>query len=88
MIQACIKDIMERVPSHKIEHIERLILKIISWNVQGRGGHFHLYKRMRGSLHLELQNLLIGGPIDILMFQEHHLNKCRCASYGSILQGN
>ena len=30
----------------------------------------------------------IGGLIDILMVQEHHLNERRCASYGSILQGN
>ena len=46
-----------------------------------------MYKRMRGRLRLELQNVLVGGPIDVLLLQEHHLNQRRCASYGSILQG-
>ncbi len=40
---------------------------------------------MRGRLRFELQNVSIGGPIDILMIQEHHLNERICASYGSIL---
>ena len=60
-------------------------MRLLSWNVQGLGGH--LFKRMRGRLRLELQTVLIGGPIDVLLLQEHHLNECRSRSYGSILQG-
>ena len=32
--------------------------------------------------------MLVGGTIDVLMLQEHHLNERRCWSYSSILQGN
>ena len=61
-------------------------MRLISWNVQGLGGQ--LYKRMRGRLRLELQTVLVGGTIDVLMLQEHHLNVYRSALYGSMLQGS
>ena len=60
-------------------------MKVTSWNVQGLGGPF--YKRMRGRLRLELQKALIGDPIDILLFEEHHLCQRRIDGYGSILRG-
>ena len=60
-------------------------MRIVSWNVQVLGGLW--YKRMRGRLRLELQNVLVGGPIDVLLLQEHHLNQRRGPSHGSILQG-
>ena len=61
-------------------------MRLVSWNVQGLGGS--RCKQIRGRLRLEIQNTLVGGPIDILFIQEHHLSKRRIDSYGSILPGN
>jgi exonuclease III len=61
-------------------------MRNLSWNVQGLGGD--QCKRFRGRLRQDLQKCLIGGPIDIIMIQEHHLNKVSIDSYGNILSGN
>ena len=50
-------------------------MRVVSWNVQGMGGPQFL--RCRGRLRQELQSCLVGGTIDILMLQEHHLSEAR-----------
>ena len=61
-------------------------MRLLTWNVQGLGGP--LYRRYRGRLRQELQKCLMGGPVDVMMFQEHHLNEQRIRNYGTILPGN
>ena len=60
-------------------------MKLISWNVQGLGGP--ICKRSKGRFCKELKTANSGGPIDILLLQEHHLNKRRVDSYGSPMPG-
>ena len=43
--------------------------------------------RYRGRLRQELQRCLVGGSIDILLLQEHHLSESRIRRFGSILSG-
>eukprot|EP00250_Pteridium_aquilinum_P022375 c25362_g1_i1 orf=3-2321(-) len=60
-------------------------MRVVSWNVQGLGGpHFQRY---RGRLRQELQRCLVGGPIDVLMLQEHHLSVSRTRRCGRVLGG-
>ena len=42
--------------------------------------------RYRGKLRQDLSRCLIGGPIDFLMLQEHHLTESRIRLCGSLLQ--
>ena len=43
--------------------------------------------RFRGRMRQELQHALVGGQIDILMLQEHHLSESRIRRCGRLLQG-
>ena len=61
-------------------------MRLLTWNVQGLGGP--LYRRYRGRLRQELQKCLTNGSLDIMMFQEHHLNEQRIRNYGTILPGS
>ena len=58
-------------------------MRIISWNVQGLGGPN--YARYRGRLRQELMRCLIGGPVDFLMLQEHHLTESRTRRCGQLM---
>ena len=60
-------------------------MRFVSWNVQGLGGF--QCARYRGRLRQELQRCLLGGSIDVLMVQEHHLSKHRMKRYGYTLRG-
>ena len=46
---------------------------IMSWNVQGFGGHLH--RKIKGWFPQEIQPCLVGGLTDVIMLQEHHLNR-------------
>ncbi len=61
-------------------------MKIVSWNVQGLGGH--RYKQLKQKIHLDLQNVMLESPIDVLLLQQYHLNGERIVGYGSVPQGN
>ena len=61
-------------------------MRILSWNVQGPGGP--LCYRYRGRLRQELNKCFIGGPLDVLLIQEHHLNSNCIAQYGTFLKGS
>ena len=58
-------------------------MRVVSWNVQGMGGPQFL--RCRGRLRQELQSCLVGGSIDILMLQEHHLCESRIRRCGQLM---
>ena len=61
-------------------------MRVMSWNVQGLGGP--LYRRYKYRLRQEINKCIVGGPLDFLLIQEHHLNTFRISRYGSILPGN
>ena len=44
--------------------------------------------RYRGRLRQELGQSVIGGPIDVLMLQEHHLSASRIRRCGQLMQGH
>ena len=58
----------------------------MSLNVQGLGGV--LYRRYKYRLHQEINKRIVGGSLDFLLIQEHHLNTFRISLYGSILAEN
>ena len=60
-----------------------VIMRVVSWNVQGMGGPQFL--RFRGRMRQELQSALVGGQIDMLMLQEHHLSESRTRRCGRLL---
>ena len=60
-------------------------MRIISWNVQGLGGSNFLRYR-GGRLRQELMRCLLGGSVDFLMLQEHHLTESRTRRCGQLLQ--
>ena len=61
-------------------------MRVMSWNVQGLGGP--LWRRYKHRLRQEINKCIVGGPLDFLLIQEHHLNTFRISRYGSILPGN
>ena len=62
-------------------------MRIISWNVQGLGGHLH--KKMKGRFRQEIQPCLVGGLIDVIMLEEQiHLNNQRIKEFGPPFRGN
>ena len=61
-------------------------MRVMSWNVQGLGGP--LYRRYKYRLRQEINKCIVGGSLDFLLIQEHHLNTFRISRYGSILSGN
>ena len=60
-------------------------MRVISWNVQVLGGSE--FMRYRGQLRQELQKCVVGGRVDVLMLQEHHLSESRLRRYGSLMSG-
>ena len=58
-------------------------MRLLSWNVRGLGGPRYL--RTRGVLRQELQRCLVGGPIDMLLLQEHHLSESRIRRCGQLM---
>ena len=58
----------------------------MSWNVQVLGGL--LYRRYKHHLCQEINKCVLGGSLDPLLIQEHHLNTFRISHYGYILYGN
>ena len=44
--------------------------------------------RYRAKLRQELGQSLIGGPIDVLMLQEHHLSASRIQRCGQLMHGH
>ncbi len=61
-------------------------MRILSWNVQGLGGS--LCRRYRGRLRQDLRKCIVGGDIDMMLIQEHHLSDRRISRYGCFLPGN
>lgn len=62
-----------------------VLMRVVSWNVQGLGGP--QFQRYRGTFQLELQRCLLGGQIDVLLLQEHHLSKSCTQRCGRLLGG-
>ena len=61
-------------------------MRVVSWNVQGLGGPNFL--RYRGRLRQELARCLVGGSLDVVMLQEHHLSASRIRRCGKVLKGH
>ena len=61
-------------------------MRVLSWNVQGLGGPN--FMRYRGRLRQELARCLVGGPLDVVMLQEHHLSESRTRRCGKLLKGH
>ncbi len=47
-------------------------MRVVTWNVRELGGS--LFRKKRGRIRQDLQKCLLGGAIDVLMLQEHHLS--------------
>ena len=60
-------------------------MRLLSWNVQGLGGAH--CKKYKGRLWQDLNKCMVGGGLNIMMVQEHHLSDDRIRNYGSILKG-
>ena len=67
------------------QHQLTYLIWLMKWNVQGLGTSRH--RRYRGILRQELHKCLLGGQLDVLLIQEHHLCEKHIANYGTFLHG-